>query len=91
MVIDLPEDERIDALNSSFELLSPGGIIIILEPEVPTGDVGELESGKDMSKAQEKVSRFNRWISSVRSFSQDNSLGFVELTGGTLVVLRRSI
>jgi len=91
MIIDLPEDERIDALNSSFELLSPGGIIIILEPEVPTGDVGELESGKDMSKAQEKVSRFNRWISSVRSFSQDNSLGFVELTGGTLVVLRRSI
>tara|TARA_B110000967_G_C18896933_1_gene571412 strand:+ start:1709 stop:2497 length:789 start_codon:yes stop_codon:yes gene_type:complete len=90
IIIDLPEDERIDALTSSFNLLSPGGIIIIKEPEVPTGDVGELESGKEMSKAQEKVSRFNKWISAVKDFSLNNSLSFVELTGGTLVVLRRS-
>ncbi len=91
IIIDLPEDERIHALSSSLNLLSPGGIVIVQEPEVPTGDVGDIISGKDMSKAQEKVTRFNRWISSIKEFSTYNSLGFVELTGGTLVVLRKSM
>jgi len=89
IIIDLPEDERIDALSTSFELLSPGGLVIVKEPEVPTGDVGDVELGMDMTKAQEKVSQFNKWISSVQNFSKNNSLSFVELNGGTLAVFYR--
>jgi hypothetical protein len=90
IIIDLPENERIDALVNSFDLLSPGGIIIIKEPEVPTGDVGEIKDDVGITKAQEKVLYFNKWIKAIRSFSEHNSLSFVELNGGSLVILRHS-
>ena len=90
IVIDLPEIDRVDALINSFELLSPGGIIIVKEPEVPTGDVGEIKDDSEITPAQEKVLYFNKWIKSIRDFSVNNSMSFVELTGGSLVILRKS-
>jgi hypothetical protein len=90
LIIDLPEKERIDALLNSFDLLSPGGIIIVKEPEVPSGDVGEIKDDSEITKAQEKVLYFNKWIKSIKDFSIKNSLSFVELTGGSLVILRKS-
>lgn len=90
IIIDLPENERIDALISSFDLLSPGGIIIIKEPEVPTGDVGEINDDMEITKAQEKVLYFNKWIKAITGFSKKNSLSFIELNGGSLAILRRS-
>ena len=90
IVIDLPENDRVDALINSFDLLSPGGIIIVKEPEVPTGDVGEIKDDLEITQAQEKVLYFNKWIKSIRDFSVNNSLSFVELTGGSLVILRKS-
>ena len=90
IVIDLPENDRVDALINSLDLLSPGGIIIVKEPEVPTGDVGEIKDDSETTQAQEKVLYFNKWIKSIRDFSINNSLSFVELTGGSLVILRKS-
>lgn len=90
IVIDLPENDRVDALINSLDLLSPGGIIIVKEPEVPTGDVGEIKGDSETTQAQEKVLYFNKWIKSIRDFSLNNSLSFVELTGGSLVILRKS-
>ena len=64
--------------------------MLVQEPEVPTGDVGEADSGSTMTPAQRKVESFNDWIEFVKRVSESHSLGFVELTGGTLAVLRRA-
>tara|TARA_B100000029_G_scaffold291457_1_gene285024 strand:+ start:38622 stop:39413 length:792 start_codon:yes stop_codon:yes gene_type:complete len=89
VVVDVPEDERVSTAKSAFELLSTGGVLLVQEPEVPTGDVGVADSPSEMTPAQKKVDSFNQWISFVKEVSENHSLGFVELTGGTLAVLRR--
>jgi len=90
VVIDVPEEERAPTARSAFDLLSAGGIVLVQEPEVPTGDVGVAEHPSEMTSAQKKVESFNQWISFVKDVSENHSLGFVELTGGTLAVLRRA-
>ena len=90
IVVDVPEDERPSTAKSAFDLLSSGGVLLAQEPEVPTGDVGVADSPSEMTPAQKKVESFNEWISFVKEVSENHSLGFVELTGGTLAVLRRT-
>ncbi len=90
VIIDMPESERASASSAAFEMLSPGGVLLVQEPEVPTGDVGVAEEGSEPTLAQLKVESFNRWIDFVKQTSESHSLGFVELTGGTLAVLRRA-
>ena len=90
VVIDVPEDERSSTARSAFDLLSVGGVLLVQEPEVPTGDVGVADSPSEMTPAQKKVESFNQWISFVKDVSENHSLAFVELTGGTLAVLRRT-
>ena len=90
VVIDLPEDERAAAASSAFELISPGGLILVQEPTVPTGDGGTPSEGEEPTLAQTKVASFNRWIGLVREVNSSHSIGFAELTGGTLVGLMKS-
>ena len=90
VVIDVTESERPPTAKSAFELLSSGGVLLVQEPEVPTGDVGVADSPSEMTSAQKKVESFNHWISFVKEVSENHSIGFVELTGGTLAVLRRA-
>ena len=87
VVVDLPEDDRADAAKSIFELGSPGGLVLVLEPTVPTGDVGEIASGVELTPAQMKVRSFNKWIELVRELNEEHLVGFTDLTGGTLVAL----
>ena len=87
VVIDLPEDERAEAASVAFDLLAPGGLVLVQEPTVPTGDVGSPSDDEEPTPAQAKVESFNRWIGLVKMVNSDHSLGFAELTGGTLVVL----
>ena len=42
IVIDVPETERPSSLRAALEIIDRDGVIIILEPEVPTGDVGNF-------------------------------------------------
>ena len=90
IIIDAPEAERAATAATAFELLSPGGVMLVQEPEVPTGDVGLPSSPSRMTPAQRKVESFNAWIEFVKHISENHSLGFVELTGGTLAVVRRA-
>ena len=87
VVIDLPEDERAATASSAFDLLSPGGLVLVQEPKVPTGDVGVTSKGEEPTPAQIKVESFNQWIKLVTDVNDNHSLGFAELTGGTLVAL----
>ena len=90
IIVDVPEAERATTAATAFELLSPGGVMLVQEPEVPTGDVGLPSSSSRMTPAQRKVESFNVWIEFVKQISESHSLGFVELTGGTLAVVRRA-
>ena len=64
--------------------------MIALEPQVPTGDVGESEQGVEMTPAQQVVASFNQWIEFVQSVNSNHSAAFVELAGGTIGVFLRS-
>tara|TARA_Y100001934_G_scaffold280638_1_gene387878 strand:+ start:3310 stop:4104 length:795 start_codon:yes stop_codon:yes gene_type:complete len=90
IIVDLPDEERVEASIAAFDLLSEDGILITLEPEVPTGDVGAPEVGDEKTPAQRKVESFNRWISFIHNIDMNHSAAFLELTGGTLAVFRRS-
>ncbi len=90
IIIDLPDQERPGAAKSAFEILAPGGVMIVPEPEVPTGDVGAPSPDEEPTEAQRKVISFNEWIDFIKSVSDNHSLAFVELTGGTLAVVRRA-
>tara|TARA_B100000900_G_scaffold244321_1_gene207745 strand:- start:1269 stop:2084 length:816 start_codon:yes stop_codon:yes gene_type:complete len=89
VIIDLPDSERPAAASSAFDILSPDGLLIVPEPEVPTGDVGVPEEGSEPTIAQAKVLAFNQWISFIKNVSEHHSISFVELSGGTLAVIRR--
>ena len=91
VVVDLPEDDRVDAAKSVFELVSAGGLVLLLEPTVPTGDVGEITSGVELTPAQMKVRSFNRWIEFVREVNEEHLVGFTDLTGGTLVAFLKKV
>ena len=90
VIIDLPDSDRSIAASSAFDILSPGGIMIVPEPEVPTGDVGFPVDGEEPTEAQSKVIAFNQWISFIKDVSANHSVSFVELSGGTLAIIRRA-
>ena len=90
VVIDLPEEDRATAAASAFEMIAPGGVVLVLEPEVPTGDVGSPQEGEEPTPAQSKVKSFNSWIKLIKHVDENHALGFAELTGGTLVALLRT-
>ena len=88
VIIDVPEVQRPASLQLAFEILKKDGIIMVIEPEVPTGNVGDFEPGKPLTEAQKRVEAFNSWISAIReSQIRGFKSAFVELSGATLVVL----
>jgi hypothetical protein len=44
----------------------------------------------DPTPAQLKVQSFNEWIELVKRINDNDSVGFADLTGGTLVALLKS-
>ena len=91
IILDLPEIERPSATIAALDVISPGGFILVKEPEVPTGDVGVPEDGQEPNAAQKKVQSFNEWMEVIRECNINHSMAFAELSGGTLAVIRRSI
>jgi predicted O-methyltransferase YrrM len=91
IIIDIPEINRPSATIAALDVISPGGFILVKEPEVPTGDVGVPEDGQEPNEAQKKVHSFNNWMEIIRDCNINHSMAFVELSGGTLAVIRRSV
>jgi len=87
----LPEEERVEAATTAFDLVSPGGLVLLLEPTVPTGDVGDFSEGVEPTPAQLKVQSFNAWIDLVKRINESDSVGFADLSGGTLVAFLKKI
>ena len=65
--------------------------MLVLEPTVPTGDVGDVLEGHEPTPAQSKVQQFNQWIDLIKTANESHSVGFADLSGGTLVaILKRA-
>ena len=73
IVIDVPETERPSSLRAALDLVERDGVILILEPEVPTGDVGEFPPGKPTTPAQEGRC-IQRLDGDIRSSDRDSNL-----------------
>ena len=49
------------------------------------------EEGQEPNEAQKKVECFNQWMEVIRDCNENHSMAFIELSGGTLAVIRRSL
>lgn len=85
IIVDVGEIGKVEAIQRSFDLLVPGGLILTSEPEVPIADVGEIPASGPENPEQARVVAFNEWTSFISEIGSTNPVGFIPLFGGTLV------
>ena len=85
IIVDVGEIGQVEAIQRSFDLLVPGGLILTSEPEVPVDDVGEIPDSGPENPEQARVAAFNEWTQFISEIGATNPVGFVPLFGGTLV------
>ena len=85
IIVDVGEIGKVEAIQHSFDLLVPGGLILTSEPEVPVDDVGEIPDSGPENPEQARVVAFNEWTRFIAEIGSTNPVGFVPLFGGTLV------
>ena len=85
IIVDVGDVGKVEAIQQSFNLLVPGGLILTAEPEVPVDDVGEIPESGPINPGQARVAAFNEWTQFIAEINQTNPVGFVPLFGGTLV------
>ena len=82
VIIDVGESAQSACIEAALPLLSKSGVILTIEPEVPTGEADEEDAA-----AMSKVESFQAWINLIRDLSTSHHLAFQPLTGGTLVAV----
>ena len=85
IIVDVGDIGKVEAIQRSFNLLVPGGLILTAEPEVPVDDVGDIPESGPINPGQARVAAFNEWTQFITEINQTNPVGFVPLFGGTLV------
>ena len=85
VIVDVGDIGKVEAIQRSFNLLVPGGLILTAEPEVPVDDVGDIPESGPINPGQARVAAFNEWTQFITEINQTNPVGFVPLFGGTLV------
>jgi len=85
IIVDVGDIGKVEAIQRSFNLLVPGGLILTAEPEVPVDDVGDIPESGPINPGQARVAAFNKWTQFIAEINQTNPVGFVPLFGGTLV------
>ena len=85
IIVDVGEIGKVEAIQRSFDLLVPGGLILTSEPEVPVDDVGDIPDSGPENPEQARVVAFNEWTRFITEIGSTNPVGFVPLFGGTLV------
>ncbi len=82
VIVDVEIQSLVDCLESALECINNGGIILTVEPEVPTGDVSD-----DDIVGQSIVAGFQKWINFIQNISKKHEIAFQPLYGGTLVAI----
>ena len=82
IVVDVDIQSLVVCLKSALASISPGGIILTVEPEVPTGDFDD-----DDEVGQSVVEGFQKWIDFIHAVSSENDLAFQPVYGGTIVAI----
>ncbi len=80
IIVDAPSGARAELVRAFLSMLQPNGVLLTVEPDMPTGDVApEDEAGMAL------VTGFNAWIDLVQSTQSTHHVAFAPLFGGTLV------
>ena len=80
---------QVKDVENAFELLRLGGVLLTPEPLVPSSDVGDYPEGEPQNDAQIRVEVFNHWIRLIQRWSAEHAVGIAEVTGGSVVAIRR--
>jgi predicted O-methyltransferase YrrM len=89
IVVNSDWRSQVDDVEKSISLLRPGGVLLTPEPLVPSSDVGSYDAGKPETDEQQRVEVFNQWIRLIQEWTPNHAIGMVEVTGGTIVAIRR--
>ena len=84
IIVDIAGEGQVTCIRAALPLLSLGGILITIEPTVPTG-----EPAVDDVEANAEVTAFQEWMDLIQELLASHHLAFQPLTGGTLVALIR--
>jgi hypothetical protein len=69
-------------LDSALDSLVKGGMVLVVEPEVPTGDVAA-----DDTVGQSIIAGFQKWMDFIQTVTAEYDVAFQPLYGGTLVAI----
>ena len=82
VIIDVGWRNQVACIRASLPLLRKGGLLLTVEPEVPTGDVDEGDV-----HGQELVDTFQNWMELVKELTSKFDCAFQPLYGGTIFAL----
>ena len=89
IVVNSDWRSQVEDIERSIGLLRLGGVLLTPEPLVPSADVGNYTPGKPETVEQQRVEVFNHWIRLIQEWSPNHAIGMVEVSGGTIVAIRR--
>jgi predicted O-methyltransferase YrrM len=82
IIIDVEIQSLAECLDSALTSLGKGGIILVVEPEVPTGDVAAEDA-----VGQSTIVGFQKWMDFIQRVTVEFDVAFQPLYGGTLVAI----
>ena len=82
IIIDVEVQSLADCLDSALDSLVKGGIILAVEPEVPTGNVATEDT-----VGQSIIIGFQKWMDFIQRVTAGCDVAFKPLYGGTLVAI----
>lgn len=82
IIVDVGWEGQVSVIESALQVLKTGGMLLTLEPFVPTGEVKDGDA-----EAEQKVEEFQKWIDMIKDFSKVHHLALQPLYGGTILAL----
>jgi predicted O-methyltransferase YrrM len=84
IIVDVEIDSLVECLEAALTVTESGGIILTVEPEVPTEDLSQADA-----EGRRQITGFQKWIDFIHKIKDQCELAFQPLYGGTLVVIHR--
>jgi predicted O-methyltransferase YrrM len=82
IIVDVVWEGQASAIESALQVLSTGGMLLTLEPILPTGEIEEGDT-----KTERRVAEFQKWIDLIKELSQVHHLALQPLYGGAILAL----